>query len=47
MTGRTEGNKLVHFAAPEELAGRFVRIKIDRADAFALRGTLTEQRRIP
>ena len=42
MTGRTEGNKLVHFAAPEEIAGRFVNVKIDRADAFALRGTLTE-----
>ena len=42
VTGRTEGGKLVHFAAPEDTAGRFVSVKIDRADAFALRGTLTE-----
>ena len=42
MTGRTGGGKLVHFPAPEEVAGRFVQIKIDRADAFALRGAMTE-----
>ena len=42
MTGRTEGGKLVHFPAPEDCVGRFVNVKIDRADAFALRGTLIE-----
>jgi len=42
VTGRTEGNKLVHFPGAEELTGQFVSVKIDRADAFALRGTLTE-----
>ena len=40
MTGRTAGGKLVHFKAPETTAGQFVDVRIDRADAFALRGTL-------
>ena len=42
MTGRTEGGKLVHFPASDQTAGRFVNVRIDRADAFALRGTLIE-----
>lgn len=42
QTGRTEGGKLVHFPAPETVVGHFVNVKIDRADAFALRGTLCE-----
>ena len=42
VTGRTGGGKLVHFAAPETLVGQFVSVKIDRADAFALRGTLQD-----
>ena len=42
VTGRTEGGKLVHFPGSDELVGRFVNIRIDRADAFALRGTLSE-----
>ena len=42
VTGRTEGGKLVHFPGSDDPVGRFVNIRIDRADAFALRGTLTE-----
>ncbi|MBR4335933.1 MAG: tRNA (N6-isopentenyl adenosine(37)-C2)-methylthiotransferase MiaB [Clostridia bacterium] len=42
VCGRTEGNKLVHFPGDEKLTGQFVFVKIDRADAFALRGTLVE-----
>ena len=42
VTGRTAGGKLVHFNAPENVVGQFVNVRIDRADAFALRGTLSE-----
>ena len=42
MSGRTDGGKLVHFGADSDLTGRFVRVKIERADAFALHGILTE-----
>ena len=36
--GRTEGNKIVFFPGCEEDAGRFVDVRIDRAEAFALYG---------
>ena len=37
-SGRTEGNKIVFFEAGREHTGRFVNVRIDRADAFALYG---------
>ena len=37
-SGRTEGNKIVFFEAAPEDTGRFVNVRIDRADAFALYG---------
>ena len=37
-SGRTEGNKIVFFRGNPEDTGRFVRVRIDRADAFALYG---------
>ena len=42
MSGRTDGGKLVHFPAPTDLTGRFVQVKIERADAFALHGSISE-----
>lgn len=46
LTGRTAGGRLVHFSAGEDLIGQFVYVKIERAEPFALRGTLTEERKI-
>ena len=37
-SGRTEGNKIVFFAGDEQDTGRFVSVRIDRAEAFALYG---------
>ena len=37
-SGREEGNKIVFFAASPEDTGKFVNVKINRADAFALWG---------
>ena len=42
-SGREEGNKIVFFAATEEQTGKFVNVKIDRADAFALWGEMIEK----
>ncbi len=39
-SGREEGNKIVFFHASPEHAGKFVNVKIDRADAFALWGEI-------
>ena len=39
-SGREEGNKIVFFTATPEQAGKFVQVKIDRADAFALWGEI-------
>ncbi len=39
-SGREEGNKIVFFHADPEAAGKFVNVKIDRADAFALWGEI-------
>ena len=39
-SGREEGNKIVFFHASPEDTGRFVNVKIDRADAFALWGEI-------
>jgi tRNA-2-methylthio-N6-dimethylallyladenosine synthase len=37
-SGRTETNKLVHFAAQKEMIGTYVEVFIERADPFALHG---------
>ena len=37
-SGRTEGNKIVFFDGTPDMEGRFVEVKIDRAEAFALYG---------
>ena len=41
--GRTEGGKIVFFDGSPELEGRFLTIKIEKADTFALYGTITEK----
>ncbi len=42
LSGRTPTNHLVTFAASDALIGEFVQVRIDRAEPFALRGTLVE-----
>ena len=42
LTGRTGGNRLVHFAADESVIGTFVKVKIDRVEPFALWGTIVK-----
>lgn len=41
-SGRTEGGKIVFFDATPEEKGKFVRVKIERSEAFALYGTITK-----
>lgn len=41
-SGRTEGNKIVFFDGDEGLIGRFVNIKIERGETFALYGTIVK-----
>ena len=38
-SGRTDGYKIVFFAADPADAGKFIDVRIDRADAYALYGT--------
>jgi tRNA-2-methylthio-N6-dimethylallyladenosine synthase len=40
FSGRTEGNKIVLFDGDESLVGKFVNIKITRAQTFALVGEI-------
>ncbi|MBQ8836720.1 MAG: tRNA (N6-isopentenyl adenosine(37)-C2)-methylthiotransferase MiaB [Clostridia bacterium] len=40
FTGRTETNKLVHFIADESCIGKFIDVKITRAEPFNLRGEI-------
>ena len=41
LSGRTDGNKIVHFAGDADaLTGRFVQVCIDRAEPFALYGEI-------
>jgi tRNA-2-methylthio-N6-dimethylallyladenosine synthase len=40
LTGRTRGNKLVHLPGGPELLGSEVRVRIDHAGPYALRGAL-------
>ena len=39
-TSRTESNKIVHFESQEDYTGKFINIKITRADTFALYGEI-------
>jgi len=40
LSGRTRGNKLVHLAGDPTLLGRAVRVRVDHAGPYALRGEL-------
>ncbi len=40
-SGRTDAGKLVHVAACRDLVGKFITVHIDRAESFALYGTIT------
>jgi tRNA-2-methylthio-N6-dimethylallyladenosine synthase len=40
LNGRTENNRVVNFAAPVGLIGRFADVRIDAALPNSLRGTL-------
>jgi tRNA-2-methylthio-N6-dimethylallyladenosine synthase len=40
LTGRTRGNKLVHFEGPEELFGKIVQVSITQAQTWNLFGEL-------
>ena len=42
FSGRNEGNKIVFFDADDSDAGRFLNIKIERADTFALYGKIVK-----
>ena len=42
ITGRTEGGKIVFFDGDESMEGRFVDVKIERGDTFALYGTVVK-----
>jgi tRNA-2-methylthio-N6-dimethylallyladenosine synthase len=42
LSGRTRHNKLVHLAGDPELVGHAVRVHVDHAGPFALRGRLVE-----
>ena len=42
FTGRAESNKLVHFRADESYIGKFVNIKITRAEPFNLHGEIVK-----
>lgn len=41
-TGRNEKNRLVHIDGYDSLIGKFVRVKIDKANTFAMYGTVEE-----
>ncbi len=43
FTGRAESNKLVHFKADASCIGRFVTVKIDRAEPFCLHGEMIHE----
>lgn len=42
LTGRNEKNRLVHFSGEDELIGKRVNVKIDRAETYAVFGTVCE-----
>ena len=41
-SGRTEGNKIVFFHGTPDLVGNFVNVRIDKTEAFALWGEITD-----
>ena len=41
-SGRTDGNKIVFFEGKPEYTDNYVSVKIDRAEAFALYGTVVK-----
>jgi tRNA-2-methylthio-N6-dimethylallyladenosine synthase len=46
LSGRTDGNKIVHFAGDADaLTGKFVQVRIDRAEPFALYGEIVSDTR--
>ncbi len=42
VSGRTEGTKIVFFDGDESMTGRFVNVKIERAETFALYGSIVK-----
>ena len=44
MSGRTRGNKLVHLDGSPDLIGHEVRVRIDHAGPYALRGRIASGR---
>ena len=42
VTGRTDGGKIVFIDGDESLEGRFVNVKIERAETFALYGKIVD-----
>ncbi len=42
VNGRSEGTKIVFFDTDRDMTGEFVNVKIDRAETFALYGTIVE-----
>ncbi len=47
LSGRTENNRVVNFAAPAELIGRFADLRITEALPNSLRGELVEVEQVP
>ena len=43
FSGRTDAGKLVHFKADESVVGKFITVHIDRAESFALHGTVVSK----
>ncbi|MBQ2614376.1 MAG: tRNA (N6-isopentenyl adenosine(37)-C2)-methylthiotransferase MiaB [Clostridia bacterium] len=44
LTGRTEGGKVVNFAAPDSLIGEFVKVKITKSQTWSLFGEWIKER---
>ena len=40
FSGRTDAGKLVHFIGCADMTGKFIKVHIDRAESFALHGTV-------
>ncbi|HEY0444491.1 MAG TPA: hypothetical protein VGC90_09735, partial [Candidatus Limnocylindrales bacterium] len=43
LTGRSRQNKLVHLAGDPSLVGRLVRVRIEHAGPYALRGVVADR----
>lgn len=43
LSGRTRGNKLVHFEGPKHLIGEFVHVKVTEPKTWFIKGELAEQ----